>query len=223
MRSKCQKGFAHTYNNISIRGAGESSAHLWISHLPHAPHQSTRINIFIHIKIIREKSSSVAKHAQQPAPGGQPRCESDVAPHFRRVPLGSGSDPLPPLISDSIWRTRSLRYNEPHAVRSTSRSWEGEMAVSLRRWWCLDLNCASHSQPGCTELLHRSASRVLRHRLGGSVRPPTVRRKSLRVGCWRSGRGGRGGGTILMLWARIKRCKGASRNKPLFEAWAAWF
>lgn len=88
MRSKCQKGFAHTYNNISIRGAGESSAHLWISHLPHAPHQSTRINIFIHIKIIREKSSSVAKHAQQPAPGGQPRCESDVAPHFRALQTG---------------------------------------------------------------------------------------------------------------------------------------
>jgi len=30
-------------------------------------------------------------------------------------------------------------------------------------------------------------------------------------------------GTILMLRARIKRCKGASRNKPLFEAWAVWF
>ena len=69
-------------------GAGESSAHLWISHLPHAPHQSTSINIFIHIKIIREKSSSVAKRAQQPAPGGQPRCESDVAPHFRALQTG---------------------------------------------------------------------------------------------------------------------------------------
>ena len=57
-----------------MRGAGESSAHLWISHLPHALHQSTRINIFIirgsasEIKTSRkigQKSSSDAKHPQQ--------------------------------------------------------------------------------------------------------------------------------------------------------------
>lgn len=47
-----------------------------------------RARLCAHIKIIREKSSSVAKHAQQPAPGGQPRCESDVAPHFRALQTG---------------------------------------------------------------------------------------------------------------------------------------
>lgn len=44
------KGCAHTSSNkIWIEGAGESSAHLWISHLPHALHQGTRINIFTDI------------------------------------------------------------------------------------------------------------------------------------------------------------------------------
>lgn len=34
-----------------IWAAGESSAHLWISHLPHALHQNTGINIFIAIHV----------------------------------------------------------------------------------------------------------------------------------------------------------------------------
>lgn len=66
--------------------------------------------------------------------------------------------PCPP--SDSTWRTRPLRYGEPHTRGSAKRGWE-VMVVSLRRWWCL--NYASDSSPGCTggELLHGRASRIV--------------------------------------------------------------
>lgn len=128
--------------------------------------------------------------------------------------LGPVLIPCPP--SDSTWRTRPLRYSEPHTLGLANRGWE-VMVVSFRRWWCL--NYASDSSPGCTgrELLHGYASCIVSPRCGFD-NPSTIQQKCLCVIV-----GGALCGTILMFWARIKRCKGASRNKPLFEAWAVWF
>lgn len=102
----------HASNTTSIRDAGESSAHLWISHLPHAQQHSTRINIFTDIhrsasKWQKKKSSSVAKQPQQPASGDDSWCERDVALHFRpweTGPLVQLWSPAP--LSESTWWTR---------------------------------------------------------------------------------------------------------------------
>lgn len=131
---KCQKLCAQENTQISIGGAGESSAHLWISHLPHAlhhEHQDKHIHPAkrINIRIQKEKKNL---HQLQNNCSSQPGEINGFA--FQRI-KGRSVGPVWILCPASRWRvTVDVHSGAVRRALSLRRTglWE-EMLISLRR------------------------------------------------------------------------------------------